>query len=142
MQSLRGFFLKKIVMAKSANRFRNKSKTQKKLVFNRNYLGQAMTWLNEKLAEEDYITKESIFKISWIFLLITVYIFFQLNYEDKIRKMEKIRTEMNESRASYISEKSQYLFQSKQSEVEKRLKSKGLSNNKEAPIKVSIKQEN
>lgn len=69
-------------------------------------------------------------------MLAVVYIYFQHNFDRLIRDTEKAEKVLEEKRAMYISHKANYLFASKQSEIEKKLEGKGFTN-AQSPIKIS-----
>lgn len=58
--------------------------------------------------------------------------------ENTIRKIDKMRTEVEELRADYTSLKADYMFSSKQSEVAKKVKKIGLEESYTPPNKIVI----
>jgi hypothetical protein len=58
-----------------------------------------------------------------------------------IRQTDEISREIKESRAEYISVKSEFMYKSKQSQVARRLEETGLKELKQPPIKISYKKE-
>lgn len=100
------------------------------------WIGSAADWLTVKLGLERQLTASMLMKILWIGFLALIYIFFQHNMDKLIRNNEIANRKVDESRADYISNKSRYLYASKQSEIEKRLERIGFDNT-ESPVKIS-----
>jgi hypothetical protein len=76
-----------------------------------------------------------------IFFIIILGVFYIGNthwVERTVRKIDKLQTEVDELRADYTSLKADYMFASKQSEVAKKVKSKGLRESKTPPYKIII----
>jgi Bacteriodetes cell division protein (FtsL-like) len=96
-------------------------------------------WITDRLELGDQMPTETLKRIAFVCLLGVVYIYVQYSYEGFIKKIDKARTEMEESRAAYISQKSKYMFASKQSEIAQKLKTEGLEENITPPIKIVIK---
>ena len=97
------------------------------------------TWLTNRLELGDKLPTETLRKIVWVGILGIFYIFVQHNYESFIKKIDKARNDMEEKRAAYISQKSRYMFASKQSEIAKRLTDSGLEENITPPTKIVVK---
>lgn len=97
------------------------------------------TWLTNRLELGDKLPTETLRKIVWVGALGIFYIFVQHNYESFIKKIDKARNDMEEKRAAYISQKSRYMFASKQSEIAKRLTDNGLEENITPPTKIVVK---
>ena len=100
------------------------------------WLSSAADWITLKLGLEQRLTPGALARILWIGVLAVVYIYFQHNFDRLIRDTEKAEKVRAQKRARYISHKSNYLFASKQSEIEKKLEGKGF-NNAMSPIKIS-----
>ncbi len=97
------------------------------------------TWLTNRLELGDELPTETLRRIIWIGILGIFYIYVQHSYEGFIKKIDKARNEMEEKRAAYISQKSKYMFASKQSEIAKKLIDEGLEENITPPTKIVIK---
>jgi hypothetical protein len=97
--------------------------------------------INDSIDIGEELSTDIIKKVSWSILLIVIYIYFQHNYEGQIRNLERKTSEMNESRSSYISYKSKYMFSSKQSEIANKLAENGLEKNIMPPQKIQINEE-
>lgn len=97
--------------------------------------------INDSIDIGEELSTDIIKKVSWTILLIVIYIYFQHNYEGQIRNLERKTSEMNESRSSYISYKSKYMFSSKQSEIATKLAENGLEKNIMPPQKIQINEE-
>lgn len=97
------------------------------------------SWLTNRLELGNELPTETLRKIVWICFLGIFYIYLQHSYESFIKKIEKARNEMEEKRAAYISQKSRYMFASKQSEIAKRLTDDGLEENITPPTKIVVK---
>jgi Bacteriodetes cell division protein (FtsL-like) len=97
------------------------------------------TWLTNRLELGNELPTETLRKIVWVGALGIFYIFVQHNYEGFIKKIDKARNDMEEKRAAYISQKSRYMFASKQSEIAKKLTDNGLEENITPPTKIVVK---
>ena len=97
------------------------------------------TWLTNRLELGDKLPTETLRKIVWVGILGIFYIYVQHNYESFIKKIDKARNDMEEKRAAYISQKSRYMFASKQSEIAKKLTDNGLEENITPPTKIVVK---
>lgn len=80
-------------------------------------------------------------QILFITLLSVVYIGNRHLAEKKIRNITQLETQVNDLRADFTSLKSAYMLAGKQSEVAREAKRIGLSEAKEAPIKVRLTKE-
>lgn len=60
--------------------------------------------------------------------------------EKTIREIDKIQLEVEELRADYTSLKADYMFASKQSEVAKKVKARGLKESLAPPNKIVVKE--
>ncbi|MFN4086926.1 MAG: FtsL-like putative cell division protein [Spirosomataceae bacterium] len=74
----------------------------------------------------------------WIAFLGVIYIYFQHRHDNLIREVIVKRKEMEEVRASYITQQARFMYDSKQSEVRKRLEDAKLSTNLEPPTKIQV----
>ena len=79
-----------------------------------------------------------LFRFFWIAFLGVIYIYFQHRHDNLIREVIVQRKEMEEIRASYITQQARFMFASKQSEVRKRLEDANLSTNLEPPTKIQV----
>ncbi len=98
------------------------------------------SWISSKVQLGSEIPTEMLKNIFWLAFLALIYIFLQYQYEGLLKKIAKARTEMEESRAAYISQKSRYMYASKQSEIAKKLATEGLEENITPPIKIVVKE--
>ena len=105
--------------------------------YNYNFIDPLAKWINQKFELEEKLSSQTLKKLIWVSSLAIVYVYFQHNFDGLIRKLNKTESEVNEQRAAYISYKSNYLFASKQSEVEKKLETKGFVKDENPPIKIS-----
>jgi hypothetical protein len=97
------------------------------------------TWLTNRLELGDKLPTETLKRIIWVGFLGIFYIYVQHSYEGYIKKIDKARIDMEEKRAAYISQKSRYMFASKQSEIAKKLTEDGLEENITPPTKIVVK---
>jgi len=97
------------------------------------------TWLTNRLELGDELPTETLRRIIWVGILGIFYIYVQHSYEGFIKKIDKARNDMEEKRAAYISQKSKYMFASKQSEIAKKLNEDGLEENITPPTKIVVK---
>lgn len=77
--------------------------------------------------------------VIWISGLIVIYIILSLNAESLIHKIDKMKTEVEEKRADYTTQKADFMKAGKQSEIIKRVEPMGLQENKTPPTKIVIK---
>ncbi|MBA4850581.1 FtsL-like putative cell division protein [Emticicia sp. BO119] len=98
------------------------------------------TWISNRFNLGDSLPTETLKRIVWLGILCIFYIYMQHSYEAFIKKIEKSRSDMEEKRAEYISQKSRYMFASKQSEIAKKLTDKGLEENITPPNKIVVKE--
>lgn len=73
-------------------------------------------------------------------LLTTVYIANRHYSEKNVREIQALQDEVERLRWYYLSLKSEYMFESKQSEVSKKVAGKGLSNSGDHPVKILIEE--
>jgi len=79
--------------------------------------------------------------IVFIGLLAIPYVYNSHQSDKKHRKSEKVKSELKELRAEYITLKSEIVGQNKQSDVAKRLAERGLKPISEAPIDLNIEDD-
>jgi Bacteriodetes cell division protein (FtsL-like) len=97
-------------------------------------------WVYEKLDLGDQLPTSTLKHLLWISLLLIMYIYVQHSYEGFIRKIDKSKSEVEELRAAYITQKSKYMYASKQSEIAKKLAPQGLQENITPPNKIVVSQ--
>ncbi len=98
------------------------------------------SWLSNRFNLGDSLPTETLKRIVWLGVLCIFYIYIQHSYEGFIKKIDKARNDLEERRAEYISQKSRYMFASKQSEIAKKLTDKGLEENITPPNKIVVKE--
>ena len=74
-------------------------------------------------------------------VLVTIYIANRHYSEKSIRDIQALQDDVKRLRWHYLSEKSELMKKTKQSEVAKNVNEKGLSNKGEHPIKITVEQE-
>ncbi len=79
--------------------------------------------------------------ILFITTLVMFYIGNSYNSESTIRKIDKIKIELNEKRAEYISTESDVMFKSKPSEVAKAVEPMQIKEPLEPPKRIIVRQE-
>ena len=72
----------------------------------------------------------------WVFFLLIFYIFFSHQYETYIRRIDKLKVEIDEKRSDYISKKASYMKETKKSEILEKVAPYGLGENLEPPQKI------
>ena len=87
---------------------------------------------------EQGVPLEYVPKILFVTALVIVYIANGHYAERNARKVEKMKQEVEDLRADYITKKSEYMFQSKQSEVAKKAESMGIYESESPPTKIII----
>ena len=97
-------------------------------------------WVYEKLDLGDQLPTSTLKHLLWVSLLLIIYIYVQHSYEGFIRKIDKSKSETEELRAAYITQKSKYMYASKQSEIAKKLAEQGLQENITPPNKIVVKE--
>lgn len=120
----------------SQNRPRKSVNRSVAKTYNYNIIDPLARWINQKLEIDERLSPSSLRKLIWVSGMVVVYIFFQHNFDGLIRDLNKTYRQVNEERAAYISQKSKYLFASKQSEVEHKLEEGGFEKNETPPIKI------
>lgn len=79
-------------------------------------------------------------KVLYVTVFVIVYIANGHYAERNVRKIEKLKSEVEDLRADYITIKSEYMFQSKQSEVAKRAEPMGIYESSEPPVKIIVSE--
>ena len=120
----------------SQNRPRKRVEPQSSNSFTFNLIDPLAKWVNKKLEIDERLSPSTLRKVLWFGLLVTIYIYFQHNFDGLIRKLDNAEKQLDEKRASFISHKSKYMYASKQSEVEAKLQERGFEKNAQPPIKV------
>lgn len=99
-------------------------------------------WLNRLLQiEESYeqvIHVKFLPQILFLSFLCVLYIANRHSAEKKVRSIAKLEVQVEDLRADYTTLKASYMFASKQSEVAKRAKLIGLTDNRNSPILISV----
>lgn len=79
--------------------------------------------------------------IAFVGVLSIPYVYNSHQSDKKHRQSEKVKSELKELRAEYITLKSEIVGQNKQSDVSKKLESRGLKPLSEAPINLNTLKE-
>jgi hypothetical protein len=87
------------------------------------------------------IPLEKLYKIVFLSTLGLIYIANSHLTDKMIRKIDKLKREVEDLRADYITQKAEYMFDSKQSEVAKKVEPLGLIESKRPPYKIVITKE-
>lgn len=124
----------------SQNRPRRRVESESSKSFSFNLIDPMAKWVNRKLEIDERLSPATLRKVLWVGLLVTIYIYFQHNFDGLIRRLDRAEKLLNEQRASFISHKSRYLFASKQSEVERKLEQRGFEKNAQPPIKIAFEK--
>lgn len=119
--------------------FKRKPTTQKRSLLSfLDPITSQFSEINENLETNGFVGKNTFKKMVWCFMLVFIYIFFQHNIETLVKRKEKAEVQMKESQASYIGQKATYMYESKHSEVSKKMKDLGMIQNMEPPIKIIV----
>ncbi|MFQ3576330.1 MAG: FtsL-like putative cell division protein [Cytophagales bacterium] len=86
----------------------------------------------------DGIPMEKVNKAIFLSVLALLYIANSHMADKTVRKIDKLKKEVEDLRADYITLKAGYMFDSKQSEVAKKVEHLGLVENKRPPFKLVI----
>lgn len=78
-------------------------------------------------------------KIIWITLLIILYIANAHYTEKTIRKIDKLKYEVEDLRTDFTTLKASYMYESKQSEVARKVTPLGLEESKNPPLVLELK---
>jgi hypothetical protein len=111
-----------------------------------NPIGKSKAWFSNKLGEGESFLKfeklSDIFgaKFFWIFFLVFIYIFYNLIYENRIRRKTQIGIKIDSIKAAYIFKQSDLGLQTKKSIIQKNVQKLGLDENTEAPQKIVKKE--
>jgi len=89
---------------------------------------------------EQGIPLEYVPKILFVTVLVIVYIANGHYAERNARKVEKMKQEVEDLRADYITKKSEYMYQSKQSEVAKKAEAMGIFESETPPTKIVLNE--
>jgi hypothetical protein len=76
--------------------------------------------------------------ILWVTVLVVLYIANAHYTEKTIRKIDKMKYEVEDLRTEYTTLKASYMFQSKQSEIAKKVSVFGLEESKKPPVRLKI----
>ena len=79
-------------------------------------------------------------KVLFCSVLVIVYIANGHYAERNARKIDKLKAEVEDLRANYITIKSEYMYQSKQSEIAKRAEAMGIYESEVPPTKIVVSQ--
>ena len=73
--------------------------------------------------------------------LFGVFYIWNNHYAEKTtRKINKLKVEIQDLKTDFITQKADYMYASKQSEVAKKLKSKGIFESTEPPVKIVVEK--
>lgn len=87
---------------------------------------------------EQGVPLEYVPRILFVTALVIVYIANGHYAERNARKVERMKQEVEDLRADYITKKSEYMYQSKQSEVAKKAEAMGIYESEAPPTKIII----
>jgi Bacteriodetes cell division protein (FtsL-like) len=90
---------------------------------------------------EDGLPVEHFPKLIFTMGMILFYIANTHYAEKTVRKIEKLKAEVEDLRAEYTTLKASYMFESKQSEVLKKVEKLGLEESKMPPYKLEVSQD-
>ncbi len=90
---------------------------------------------------DDGLPIEQLPKVFFTFGMILLYIANTHYAEKTVRKIEKLKAEVEDLRADYTTLKSSYMFESKQSEVAKKVAHLGLEESNYPPFKLEVTRE-
>jgi hypothetical protein len=79
-------------------------------------------------------------QVLWVTILIILYIANAHYTEKTIRKIDKLKFEVEDLRTEYTTLKAGYMFDSKQSEVARKMATYGLVESKSPPLKLDISE--
>lgn len=79
-------------------------------------------------------------KVVWVVVLLILYIANAHYTEKTIRKIDKLKYEVQDLRTEYITLKAAYMFDSKQSEMAKKVAPLGLEESKYPPLILTINE--
>jgi hypothetical protein len=82
-----------------------------------------------------------IYRISFVAFLIFIYIYYTMLADGEIHQIAKIKTELQEVRADYTTQKAEYMKASKQSYLATEMKKYNLQMSLTPPIKVVSEEE-
>lgn len=102
-----------------------------------------LTWLDRRFSMSKIIGNElpahQIYYALWLASLLLIYIFFSHRAEGLLREAERLRKEVGDLRADYITTKAAFMKESKQSEIAKKVAPLGLQESKTPPVKIVVK---
>lgn len=95
-----------------------------------------LTEITKRFGFSELPSNTFLIRAAWICGLIVFCIFIRNRFDKLTYQTAQAKSEMNEKRAIYISKKETYSLESKQSELSKRLSSRGLDKSITPPIKI------
>ncbi|HTF82823.1 MAG TPA: FtsL-like putative cell division protein [Cytophagales bacterium] len=90
---------------------------------------------------DDGLPVEQLPKVIFTVVMILLYIANTHYAEKTVRKIEKLKADVEDLRADYTTLKASYMFESKQSEVAKKVAKLGLEESKYPPYKLELTEE-
>lgn len=90
---------------------------------------------------DDGLPVEHLPKVLFTVVMILLYIANTHYAEKTVRKIEKLKAEVEDLRADYTTLKASYMFESKQSEVARKVAGMGLEESKYPPFKLEVTDE-
>jgi cell division protein FtsL len=129
-------------MAKNVSRNPTPSSNSNPIPQNRISRG-LLSWLDKRFNMSKIIGKElpahQFYYAIWLAFLLLTYIYFSHRAEGLLRESERLRKEVGDLRADYITTKAAFMKESKQSEIAKKVASLGLKESKTPPIILNQK---
>ncbi|TFV96122.1 hypothetical protein E4S40_07810 [Algoriphagus kandeliae] len=118
---------------KSGNR--SKSTRPRKTIF---------SWMEEKLNVTrilgEGVPVQLVPPVGFVVLLALIYIWSNHRAENMVRKIEKVQQEVEDIRADVTTLEAEYMLSSMQSELAKKVATKGIIELKEPPVKIEIEE--
>ncbi|NVK49204.1 MAG: hypothetical protein HWE09_05515 [Cyclobacteriaceae bacterium] len=118
---------------KSGNR--SKSTRPRKTIF---------SWVEEKLNVTrilgEGVPVQLVPPVGFVVLLALIYIWSNHRAENMVRKIEKVQQEVEDIRADVTTLEAEYMLSSMQSELAKKVATKGIIELKEPPVKIEIEE--
>ena len=102
------------------------------------------SWMEEKLNVTRILGQgvpvQLVPPVGFVVLLALIYIWSNHRAENMVRKIEKVQQEVEDIRADVTTLEAEYMLSSMQSELAKKVATKGIIELKEPPVKIEIEE--
>jgi hypothetical protein len=121
-----------------ANTIRNQENTQSKQVEGKGIFSTISNTFRMDGMFDNGVPLHYMPKVIWITFLVILYIANAHYTEKTVRKIDRLKFEVEELRTEFTTLKASYMFDSKQSEIAKKVEKFGLVESKKPPEKITL----